>query len=62
MFLYIVPTVLVVVLSVEGYVMDQTCIELGNLIDNPSVKTLENPGVHSLHWYVEEALLHPPIL
>jgi hypothetical protein len=39
--------------SAEGYIMDETCIVLETLIDNPSVRTLENPGVHSLHWYVE---------
>jgi hypothetical protein len=33
--------------------MDEFCIVLGTLLDNPSVRTLENPGVHSLHWYVE---------
>jgi hypothetical protein len=32
--------------------MDQYCIDLGYLLDNPSVVTLENPGAHSLHWYV----------
>jgi hypothetical protein len=36
--------------SVEGYIMDEFCISLGTLLDNPSVRTLENPGVHSLHW------------
>ena len=42
--------------SVEGYIMDQYCINLGYLLDNPSVVTLENPGAHSLHWYVGDQL------
>jgi hypothetical protein len=36
--------------SVEGFIMDTICIDLGYLLDNPSVRTLENPGVHSFHW------------
>jgi hypothetical protein len=36
--------------SVEGFIMDTICIDLGTLLDNPSVRTLENPGVHSFHW------------
>jgi hypothetical protein len=32
--------------------MDTYCIQLGYLLDNPSIPTLENPGEHSLHWYV----------
>jgi hypothetical protein len=32
--------------------MDQYCIDLGFLLDNPAIVTLENPGAHSLHWYV----------
>lgn len=38
--------------SVEGLIMDQYCINLGHLLDNPSVITLENPTAHSVHWYV----------
>jgi hypothetical protein len=37
--------------SVEGLIMDQFCIDLGFLLDNPSVQTLVNPVVHSVHWY-----------
>ena len=37
-------------LSVEGYIMDQYCIDLGVLLDNQAIKTLENPGAHSLQW------------
>ena len=37
--------------SVNGFIMDQYCIDLGVLLDNPSIVTLENPGAHSLHWY-----------
>jgi hypothetical protein len=32
--------------------MDNFCIDLGTLLDNPSVKTLEGPGQHTVHWYV----------
>jgi hypothetical protein len=39
--------------SYEGYVMDYFCINRGTLFDNPDVITLENPGVHSVHWYVQ---------
>ena len=33
--------------------MDNLCIDLGTLLDNPSVKTLENPGVHSMHCLLD---------
>ena len=33
---------------VEGFVMDKFCIDLGTLLDNPRVKTLENPEKHCL--------------
>jgi len=36
--------------SVEGYIMDYFCIDRGTLLDNPSVRTLEGPGEHSVHW------------
>jgi hypothetical protein len=39
--------------SVEGYVMDTLCIQLGTLLDNPEVVTLAGPGNHSFHWYVD---------
>jgi hypothetical protein len=42
--------------SVEGFIMDKICIDLGYLLDNPSVRTLENPGVHTFHWYVNLVL------
>ena len=38
--------------SVEGYVMDSYCINLGVLLDTPSIKTFEGPGEHSFHWQV----------
>jgi hypothetical protein len=38
--------------SYEGYVMDYKCIELGTLVDNPTLVSLQNPDVHSVHWYV----------
>ena len=37
----------------EGYIMDFFCINRGTLLDNPSVRTLENPGVHSFHCLVD---------
>jgi hypothetical protein len=33
--------------------MDQLCIDRGTLLDNPSVKTLENPGVHTIHCLID---------
>ena len=38
---------------VEGFVMDTFCIKRGTLLDNPSVKTLENPEKHSVHCLVD---------
>lgn len=35
---------------VEGLVMDKYCIDLGVLLDNQSVRTLEGPHLHSVHW------------
>lgn len=32
--------------------MDLYCIATGKLLDNPSVRTLEHPEKHSVHWYV----------
>ncbi len=37
----------------EGYVMDKYCIDLGTLLDNPDVGTLENPEKHSVHCLVD---------
>ena len=33
-------------MAVEGYVMDQYCLDLGVLMDNPTVRSLEGPDVH----------------
>ena len=38
---------------VEGFVMDKFCIDRGTLLDNPTVKTLENPEKHSVHCLVD---------
>ena len=38
---------------VEGFVMDTFCINLGVLLDNSKVKTLENPEKHSVHCLVD---------
>ena len=38
---------------VSGYVMDTLCLDRGRLLDNPSVVTLEQPNLHSLHCLVD---------
>ncbi|XP_066911351.1 uncharacterized protein [Clytia hemisphaerica] len=38
---------------VEGFVMDKYCIDLGVLLDNRAVRTLENPEKHSVHCLVD---------
>ena len=43
---------------VEGFVMDTFCINLGTLLDNPSVKTLENPEKHSVHCLVDVSVCY----
>mmetsp|Transcript_21030 Transcript_21030/g.44116 ORF Transcript_21030/g.44116 Transcript_21030/m.44116 type:complete len:437 (+) Transcript_21030:271-1581(+) len=40
-------------ICIEGYVMDFFCINRGTLLDNPSVRTLENPEKHSIHCLVD---------
>eukprot|EP00339_Tiarina_fusa_P018010 CAMPEP_0117050724 /NCGR_PEP_ID=MMETSP0472-20121206/35021_1 /TAXON_ID=693140 ORGANISM="Tiarina fusus, Strain LIS" /NCGR_SAMPLE_ID=MMETSP0472 /ASSEMBLY_ACC=CAM_ASM_000603 /LENGTH=390 /DNA_ID=CAMNT_0004764613 /DNA_START=101 /DNA_END=1273 /DNA_ORIENTATION=+ len=56
-------------ICVEGFVMDFFCINRGTLLDRPSVKTLEQPGVHSVHCLIDvgscvnspfEVLIDPP--
>jgi hypothetical protein len=32
--------------------MDSYCIELGYLLDNPTVDPLIGPDQHTIHWYV----------
>ena len=41
---------------VEGFVMDKYCIDLGVLLDNRAVRTLENPEKHSVHCLVDVSL------
>lgn len=41
---------------VEGFVMDKYCIDLGVLLDNRAVTTLENPELHSVHCLVDVSL------
>lgn len=36
--------------SVEGFIMDEWCINNEVLLDNPDVVTLEGPEQHSVHW------------
>ena len=36
-------------ICVEGYIMDVLCIDIGRLLDNWSLKTLERPGEHTVH-------------
>lgn len=38
---------------VTGFIMDRFCIELGMLLDAPSIRTLEEPNLHSLHCLVD---------
>lgn len=40
---------------IEGYVMDTYCIERGQLLDNPSLNTLEDPQEHTLHCLADVA-------
>ncbi|RHZ35132.1 hypothetical protein DYB26_013884 [Aphanomyces astaci] len=39
--------------TATGFIMDNLCIDLVNLMDNPTVKTLEGPEVHSIHCLVD---------
>jgi len=39
----------------EGFVLDTFCIERNTLLDNPSVFSLEQPELHSLHCLVDVA-------
>ncbi len=32
----------------SGFIMDTLCINLGTLIDHPNLRSLSNPGVHSV--------------
>ena len=43
---------------VEGFVMDKFCIDRGTLLDNPTVKTLENPEKHSVHCLVDVSVCY----
>ena len=36
-----------------GYIMDKYCSVRGTLLDNPGVRTLQNPGAHSVHCLVD---------
>jgi len=40
-------------ICVEGYIMDFFCIDRGTLLDAPSVRTLENPELHSFHCLID---------
>mmetsp|Transcript_5267 Transcript_5267/g.9346 ORF Transcript_5267/g.9346 Transcript_5267/m.9346 type:complete len:1208 (+) Transcript_5267:170-3793(+) len=40
-------------IEVEGFVMDNFCIERGTLLDAPSIVTLEQPNLHSLHCLLD---------
>lgn len=53
----------------EGYIMDKYCIDRRTLLDNPSVTTLKNPELHSVHCLVDVSfcrnsgfvVLHDPV-
>src|SRR3569832_2019332 len=38
---------------VVGYVMDRYCVDRGTLFDNPTVVTLQEPQVHSVHCLID---------
>ena len=40
-------------ICVEGFVMDQFCIDRGTLLDAPSIVTLEEPDKHSFHCLID---------
>lgn len=40
-------------ICVSGYVMDLYCIQRGTLFDNPQVRTLEDPGIHTYHCLLD---------
>jgi hypothetical protein len=40
-------------ICVEGFIMDFFCIDRGTLLDNPAVRTLEEPQKHSVHCLVD---------
>jgi hypothetical protein len=37
----------------RGLIMDNFCITKGTLVDAPTVKTLENPQIHSIHCLID---------
>lgn len=41
------------VVCFQGFVMDTYCVNLGVLLDNPTVKTLQQPEIHSYHCLVD---------
>lgn len=41
-----------------GYIMDIFCIELGVLLDNPQITTLEEPENHSFHCLFDESVCY----
>jgi hypothetical protein len=43
---------------ITGYIMDIYCIQLGYLLDNPNITTLEEPENHSFHCLFDESLCY----
>ena len=41
------------IVTVEGFVMDNFCIERGTLLDEPQIVTLEEPNLHTLHCLID---------
>ena len=39
--------------TIEGFVMDNFCIERGTLLDEPQIVTLEEPNLHTLHCLID---------
>lgn len=44
------------IVEFNGYVMDTYCIDLGVLLDNPDVATLQGPEKHSIHCLVDPSV------
>ena len=45
-------------ICVTGYIMDIFCIDLGYLLDNPQITTLNEPENHSFHCLFDESVCY----
>ncbi|CAK4084706.1 unnamed protein product [Aphanomyces euteiches] len=39
--------------TITGFIMDNFCLEMGFMVDNPTKRPLENPELHSVHCLAE---------